>query len=168
MPPTNNGAGATKVSLGSGSPSSQNMAGTDNAPAVKGVKLGVAGGTGPMNATGKVAGPVNLGQAIVPQMPKPTTTTVPVQSGPKVIFKPRPEYTAEATRLRIEGVVSVKIHVSSTGAVQVIGVTSDLGHGLGESAIRAVQATRFQPAIDATGHPTDWDGVVNVAFQLAG
>jgi hypothetical protein len=52
--------------------------------------------------------------------------------------------------------------------VQVIGVTSDLGHGLGESAIRAVQATRFQPAIDASGHPIDWDGVVNVAFQLAG
>jgi TonB family protein len=168
MPASNNGAGATKVSLGSGSPSSQNMAGTDNAPAVKGVKLGVAGGTGPLNATGKVAGPVNLGQAVVPQMPKPTTTAAPVQSGPKVIFKPRPEYTAEATRLHIEGVVSVKIHVSATGAVQVIGVTSDLGHGLGESAIRAVQATRFQPAIDASGHPIDWDGVVNVAFQLAG
>jgi periplasmic protein TonB len=169
MPPTNNGAGATKVSLGSGAPSSQNMAGADNGPAVKGVKLGVAGGTGPMNATGRVAGPVNLGQAIVPQMPKPATATAPpVQTGPKVIFKPRPEYTAEATRLRIEGVVSVKIHVSANGVVQVIGVTSDLGHGLGESAVRAIQATRFQPAIDASGHPTEWDGVVNVAFQLAG
>ena len=102
-------------------------------------------------------------------MPKPAgPAAATAQSGPKVIFKPRPEYTAEATRLHIEGVVSVRIHVSSSGAVQVIGVTSDLGHGLGESAIRAVQATRFQPATDASGHPIDWEGVVNVAFQLAG
>jgi periplasmic protein TonB len=167
MPASNSGSGPKTVSLGSGSPSSQNMNG--NGPvAVKGVQLGVTGGTGPMNATGKVAGPVNLGQTVAPTMPKPAgPTQATQQSGPKVIFKPKPEYTAEATRLHIEGVVSVRIHVSSTGTVQVLGVTSDLGHGLGESAIRAVQATRFQPALDASGKPIDWDGVVNVAFQLA-
>jgi len=170
MPASNTGAGpaATSVRLGSGSASSQNMAGRDNGPAVQGVKLGVAGGTGPLNSTGRVAGPVNLGQNQPPPMPKPTgPQAVAVRTGPKVIFKPRPEYTAEATRLHIEGVVSVRIHVSAAGTVQVLGVTSDLGHGLGESAVRAIQATRFQPAIDASGHPTDWDGVVNVAFQLA-
>ncbi len=46
------------------------MAG-NGALAVKGVKLGVAGGTGPLNSTGKVAGPVNLGQNQPPPMPKP-------------------------------------------------------------------------------------------------
>jgi periplasmic protein TonB len=164
---TGSGPAATSVKLGSGAGDSQNLNGKNNAPAVTGVKLGVTGGTGAL--TNKVAGPVNLGQAVAPQMPKPAApTTASVQSAPKVIFKPRPEYTAEATRLHIEGVVSVKIHVSANGAVQVIGVTSDLGHGLGESAIRAVQGTRFQPALDASGHPIDWDGVVNVAFQLAG
>jgi TonB family protein len=170
MPASNTGAGpaATSVNLGSGSAASQNMAGRDNAAnAVKGVKLGVTGGTGPLNSTGRVAGPVNLGQNTPPPMPKPTAAQASARSGPKVIFKPRPEYTAEATRLHIEGVVSVRIHVSSAGSVQVLGVTSDLGHGLGESAIRAIQATRFQPATDASGQPTDWDGVVNVAFQLA-
>jgi TonB family protein len=85
-----------------------------------------------------------------------------------VLFKPHPEYTAEATRLHIEGVVSVRIHVSASGGVQVLGVTSDLGHGLGESAIHAVQGTRFQPSIDDSGRPVDWEGIVNVAFQLAG
>ena len=25
-----------------------------------------------------------------------------------------------------------------------------------------------QPATDAAGHPVDWEGIVNVAFQLAG
>ncbi len=70
MPASNTGMGATKVALGSGSPNSTNMAGNGN-HAVQGIKLGVAGGTGPLNATGKVAGPVNLGQNQPPPMPKP-------------------------------------------------------------------------------------------------
>lgn len=170
MPASNNGMGAqaTAVHLGSGSATSQNMHG-NGAVAVQGVKLGVAGGTGPLNSTGKVAGPVNLGQVVQPAMPHPAapaaTTT---RSGPKVLYKPKPEYTAEATRLHIEGVVSVRIHVSSSGSVQVIGVTSDLGHGLGEAAVNAVKGTRFQPALDDSGRPVDWEGIVNVAFQLAG
>ncbi|WP_051978293.1 energy transducer TonB [Edaphobacter aggregans] len=169
MPASNTGSGprATAVSLGSGSPNSQNMAGNGARP-VQGVKLGVTGGTGPLNSPTRVAGPVNLGQAIPPPMPKPSGPAAPTAKAPKVIFKPKPVYTAEAIRLHIEGTVSVRLRVSSTGAVQVLGVTSDLGHGLGDSAIHAVQSTRFQPATDASGNPVDWEGVVNVAFQLAG
>jgi periplasmic protein TonB len=166
MPASNTGAGAKAISLGSGSPTSQNMASTANA--VQGVKLGVTGGTGPLNSTGRVAGPVNLGQNTPPPMPKPAGPATIAKSAPKVLFKPRPEYTAEAIKLHIEGTVSVRLRVSASGTVQVLGVTSDLGHGLGDSAVRAVQATRFQPATDASGHPIDWEGVVNVAFQLAG
>jgi periplasmic protein TonB len=172
MPASNNGAGAASkvVNLGSGSAGSQNMNGKSNASAgVIGVKLGVTGGTGPLNATGRVAGPVNLGQNTPPPLPKPAgPSAITASSAPKVLFKPRPEYTPEAIKLHIEGTVSVRLRVSSSGAVQVLGVTSDLGHGLGDSAIRAVQATRFKPATDASGNPTDWEGVVNVAFQLAG
>jgi protein TonB len=172
MPASNMGAGAPShvVNLGSGSAGSQNMNGRDNASgAIKGVKLGVTGGTGPMNAPGRVAGPVNLGQVTPPAMPKPMApASATTSSAPKVLFKPRPEYTAEAIKLHLEGTVTVRLRVSSSGAVQVLGVVSDLGHGLGDSAIRAVQATRFKPATDAAGNPTDWEGVVNVAFQLAG
>ena len=169
MPASNSGSGpaATSVNLGSGSASSQNMAG-NGARAVQGVKLGVTGGTGPMNAPGRVAGPVNLGQTQQVSMPRPTAPTAAVSKAPKVLFKPRPEYTAEAIKLHIEGTVSVRLRVSSTGAVHVLGVTSDLGHGLGDSAIHAVESTRFSPATDAAGNPIDWEGVVNVAFQLAG
>jgi len=172
MPASNMGAGAPSkvVNLGSGSAGSQNMNGRDNASAaVRGVKLGVTGGTGPMNAPGRVAGPVNLGQNTPPPMPKPAgPSSATASSAPKVLFKPRPEYTAEAIKLHVEGTVTVRLRVSSSGAVQVLGVVSDLGHGLGDSAVRAVQATRFKPATDAAGNPTDWEGVVNVAFQLAG
>jgi periplasmic protein TonB len=171
MPASNNGMGASQVvNLGSGSAGSQNMKGRDNASgAVVGVKLGVTSGTGPMNAPGRAPGAVNLGQNAPPPMPKASgPSAVTAKAGPKVLFKPKPEYSEEARNLHIEGVVSVRLRVSSSGIVEVLSVTSDLGHGLGNSAIRAVQATRFQPATDASGHPIDWEGVVNVAFQLAG
>jgi TonB family protein len=171
MPASNTGTGpqAKSVNLGSGSPGSQSMTGNGSRP-VQGVKLGVPGGTGPLTSTSRTAAsaPVNLGQAAPPPMPKPVAPSATAAKAPRVLFKPRPEYTQEAIKQRIEGTVSVRVHVSSTGSVHVLGVTSDLGYGLGESAIRAIQATRFQPATDASGNPVDWEGVVNVLFQLAG
>ncbi len=56
MPASNSGTGpaAKAVTLGSGSAGSQNMNGRDNAAnAVRGVKLGVANSTGPMNSHGQ-------------------------------------------------------------------------------------------------------------------
>jgi protein TonB len=173
MPASNSGAGpaAKSVTLGSGSPGSQDMNGRDNAAhAVRGVRLGVPDSNGPMNSRSRVAaGPVNLGRvAPPPAMPSSSPTYARAGSAPKVLFKPRPQYTAEAIKEHIEGTVSVRLRVSSSGAVQVLGVTRDLGYGLGDSAIRAVEGTRFSPATDASGRPVDWEGVVNVAFQLAG
>jgi len=173
MPASNSGAGpaAKAVTLGSGSPGSQDMNGRDNAAhAVRGVQLGVAGSNGPMNSRSREAGtPVNLGRVAPPPAGPPSAPTYARSgSAPKVLYKPRPQYTAEALKEHIEGTVSVRLRVSASGTVQVLGVTRDLGYGLGQSAIRAVEGTRFSPATDASGRPVDWEGVVNVAFQLAG
>ena len=137
-----------------------------------GVKLGGVTGGDPNSRGGNGVGTrpqqVALGQA--PPPPAATTTSLakaPTRQGPQVIYKPRPVYTSEATQLKIEGVVSVRIRVAANGAVSVLGVTNGLGHGLDESAIRAVQATRFRPAVDANGGPMDWEGVVNISFQMA-
>jgi TonB family protein len=169
MPSSNSGTGpaATSVNLGSGSPNSQTMAGNGSRP-VQGVKLGVAGGTGPMNATGRVAGQVNLGQAVQPVVAQPQAKLVSVsQSAPKVLYKPTPAYTPEATALHVSGAVAIRIRVSATGNVTVLAITSPLGHGLDQSAQRAIEGTRFSPAVDANGRPVDWEGVVRVNFQLA-
>jgi TonB family protein len=164
---TGNGPPATKVVLGNGSPGGTTIKG-NGVVAVTGIPHGVPGGTG----TGKVAGggqQVNLGQAEPPPMPKASApVSVAQRTSPKVIYKPKPDYTEEAKQLHVEGVVTVHIRVLPTGSVEIVGVISGLGHGLDESAKRAVQATRFEPATDAAGHPITWDGIVNVAFQLAG
>jgi protein TonB len=167
MNSANSGHGppATKVILGNGSPDSTSIKGNGVA-AVAGIPHGVPGGTG----TGRVAaGPVNLGQNEPPPMPKAVVATAAVEvKAPKVISKPKPEYTEEARQMHVEGVVTIHIRVLPNGSVEVIGVTRGLGHGLDESAKRAILATKFEPATDASGHPIAWDGVVNVAFQLAG
>jgi TonB family protein len=111
---------------------------------------------------------VALGQAPPPPASRALNLEhPPARTGPQVIYKPKPEYTPQATAAKVEGVVSVRIRVAANGAVTVLGVTNGLGYGLDQSAVRAVQATRFRPAVDANGHPTDWEGVVNISFQMA-
>ncbi|GAC1417412.1 MAG: hypothetical protein NVSMB62_08060 [Acidobacteriaceae bacterium] len=170
MPSSNTGMGSpSKVNLaGSGQPNGS-MSGTGSR-GVQGVKLGVTGGTGPLNSTGRVAGPVNMAMNTPPPAPKvqAEASSGPKHTSPKVIYKPKPEYTEEAKQMHLEGTVTVHIHVLPSGAVQVVGVTNGLGHGLDESARRAVLATKFEPATDASGRPVEWDGFVNIAFQLAG
>jgi TonB family protein len=163
---TGNGPPATKVVLGSGSPESTSIHG-NGVVAVAGIPHGVPGGTG--TGPARAAGPVNLGQAVPPPMPKAATvTTAPQRTAPKVLWKPKPDYTEEARQEHIEGVVTIHIKVLPNGAVQVVGITRGLGHGLDESATRAIMATKFEPATDTSGNPVTWDGIVNVAFQLAG
>jgi len=168
MPSSNSGGGpaATAVHLGSGSAGSQTMAGNGARP-VQGVKLGISGGTGPMNSLGRTPGQVNLGQVQQVALPKPSAQAAPgvATNTPKVLWKPKPAYTAEATALHINGVVQVRIRVSASGSVTVLAVTRPLGHGLDQSAERAAESMRFQPAVDANGHPVDWEGNVTVTFQ---
>ena len=171
MPSSNTGGGppASAVNLGSGQPNGS--MGGRSGTAVQGVRLGVNNGTpgGRGNGIGSRPETVQLGQATPPpNLGHVQTEHPPVRTGPQVLYKPRPAYTAEATAMHLEGTVSVRIKVSSSGAVSVVGVTDGLGHGLDESAIHAVQATRFKPAMDASGNPTDWEGVVKISFQMAG
>ena len=167
MNAANSGLGpASKISIGgSGSPNGA-IGGHDNAAQpIKGIALGAPGGTGPMTA--KAVGAIAIAKNNAPVPAAAAVVSGPAKTPPKLLYKPKPDYTDEARQLKIEGTVYVKIHVTAAGAVQVVGVSSGLGHGLDQSAIRAVQGMRFQPATQ-NGQPTDWDGVVNINFQLAG
>ena len=169
MPAGNTGLGPpSKIAIaGSGSPNGS-LGGHDNAPQpIRGISSGITGGTGANSA--RPVGAIQIAKSVAPTPinTAPPASTSPAKVAPKLVYKPRPEYTEEARQLHLEGTVYVKIHVAASGAVSVIGVQSGLGHGLDQSAIRAVQGMRFQPAMQ-NGQPTDWDGVVNINFQLAG
>ncbi len=164
-----NGPHATKVSMGSGSPGGTDINGTGTR-AVAGVKMGCIGCTGPLNSTNFSNAPkqVQLQTAQAVAIPHATEVhTAVIASPPKVTYKPTPSYTAEAKAAHVEGAVSIKIRVTAEGSVQVVSVTRGLGHGLDQSAIQAIEATRFLPAKDTTGRPIEWEGVVNVNFQMS-
>ncbi len=159
-----NGPRSTKGDRGTGSPGGTSVRG-NGVGAVTGIPHGGPAGTG----TSRGAYQVNLGQATPAPTAKPSAPVTAVQrTEPRVLYKPKPEYTAEARQLHIEGTITVRIRVLPDGSVQVLNVVNDLGHGLGDAAKRAVLATKFEPATDMSGRPITWEGIVNVAFQLAG
>ena len=90
----------------------------------------------------------------------PSTTEVVVLSGPK------PAYTDEAKQLHIQGTVILRVTVTATGRIQVLGVIRGLGHGLDQSAIKAVEEYRIKPAM-RNGIPVDTTTNITITFQLA-
>jgi TonB family protein len=89
-------------------------------------------------------------------------TTTPVD----ILEKPRPEYTAEGRRLKIEGDVVLDMVFLANGSIQVNRVVSGLGHGLDEAATRAAQQIKFKPA-KREGQPVDFPARVRIEFRLA-
>jgi len=166
MNSANSGYGppATKVNLGNGSPAGTSIHG-NSVVAVVGIAHGAPAATG----TAPVVSQVNLAQAAPPPAPKPAPLAALVQPKlAKLTAKPKPEYTAEARQLHIEGSVVIRVRVQADGSIQILDVVSGLGHGLDESAKRAVMATKFEPATDGYGHAVASVVVVTVNFQLAG
>jgi len=84
----------------------------------------------------------------------------------EILSKPRPVYTEEARRLRLEGEVLVQVIFRASGEMRVIRVVRGLGHGLDESAVRAAQQIRFKPARHQ-GKPVDFRAVIHIVFQMA-
>jgi protein TonB len=166
MPASNTGSGPRSASTvsGFGCPTCTNLAGKDaGSRQVVGVK--------PLNSKNLTGAPVQVQiqhQEVAAAAAPPALHTASASAPPKLISKPQPVYTDEAKQLHLEGAVSIRIRVSSAGAVSVIGVAHGLGHGLDQSAVHAAQGMRFSPALDASGHPVDWEGTVNVNFQMAG
>lgn len=159
------GPAATKVNMGNGAPESTSLHG-NGVVAVAGIPHGVPNATG----TGRPGGQqVSLGVTPPPAAPRPAAvaSTTPGKTV-TVISKPKPEYTAEARQMHIEGVVTLRIRVSPNGSVEVVSIAKPLGYGLDDSARRAIMATKFQPATDSSGQAIPWEGLVNVTFQLAG
>ncbi len=90
------------------------------------------------------------------------SATTPVN----ILDKPRPEYTAEGRRLRIEGDVVLDMVFLANGTIQVNRVISGLGHGLDDAAMHAAQQIKFKPA-KRDGQPVDFPARVRIEFRLA-
>lgn len=84
----------------------------------------------------------------------------------EITYKPKPVYTEEARKLRLEGEVLLEVIFGASGELRVLRVVRGLGHGLDEAAVRSAQQIRFKPA-KREGQPVDSVATLHVRFQLA-
>lgn len=104
---------------------------------------------------------------VAPSQPKPKAAESVAKTIPaEITFKPRPAYTEEGRRLKVEGEVLIEVVFTATGQVRIQRVVQGLGHGLDESAIQAAQKIQFKPALK-DGQPSDFQAVLHIVFQLA-
>ena len=132
---------------------------------------GVVGGTGTRPLSNRA--PVTMaGFVASADAPKPASNSQKeqdpgrIEKPVEVLLKPRPDYTDEARKMKIEGEVLVRVLFTASGEVRVLEVIRGLGYGLNENAVRAAGQIRFKPAQRA-GQPVDSTAIVHISFQLA-
>jgi periplasmic protein TonB len=119
--------------------------------------LGPGSGGGIGSGAGRGIGP---GSGTNPNAP-----ATKVDSKPRLLNRPRPNYTEEARKNKIEGVVLVRVLIGSDGSVKQVKVMRWLHDGLNEEAIRFAYLLRFKPAMK-DGQPVAYWQPVEIEFNL--
>ena len=118
-------------------------------------------------ATDAVAQPAGFDRAVAPRTsitmapPVAAVISTPVE----VLFKPSADYTDEARAMAIQGEVVLEVAFGASGDVSVVRIVHRLGHGLDETAARAVSGIRFRPAT-RDGVPVAVRTLVHIEFRL--
>jgi len=88
-----------------------------------------------------------------------------VDSRPVALNNPRPNYTEDARRNKVQGTVRVRVLVGADGAVKNVKILGGLPDGLNEEAIRAAYQIRFRPAMKSGQAVAFWQAV-DIDFNL--
>ncbi|HSN68746.1 MAG TPA: energy transducer TonB [Thermoanaerobaculia bacterium] len=124
---------------------------------VGGVIGGVIGGTpggtlgGTLGGTGTGTGPRRVGGNVKP---------------PQVVYRVEPDYTEEARKSRLQGIVIIEAIIDINGNVTDARVLKGLAGGLDASALAAVRQWRFRPGtLDGDPVPVIFDLMVRFRLQ---
>ena len=88
-----------------------------------------------------------------------------VDAKPIPLNRPRPNYTEEARKNKIQGTIRTRILVGADGSVKQVRIVSSLPDGLNEEAIRAAYQMRFKPAMK-NGQPVSYWMLLDIDFNL--
>jgi len=83
----------------------------------------------------------------------------------EITYKPKPDYTDEGRKQKINGEVRLEVVFRSDGRVHVVRVLQGLGYGLDEQAVKAAEQIKFKPALHE-GQPVDSMALVHIIFEL--
>lgn len=84
---------------------------------------------------------------------------------PRALNRPRPNYTEEARKNKVQGVVRARVLVGLDGSVKNVTLISHLPDGLDEEAISAIHKMRFSPAM-RSGQAVNYSVTLEVEFNL--
>jgi TonB family protein len=84
---------------------------------------------------------------------------------PVITFAPGAEFSDQARREKIQGVVIVSVMVTEDGLPVDVRIEKSVGHGLDENALQSVSKYRFKPAMK-DGKPVAARVAVEVNFRL--
>lgn len=115
-----------------------------------GVGSGKGGGFGPGEGGGVGGGVYRIGGGV---------------SAPSLIYKVEPEYSEEARKAKHQGTVVLYVVVDEKGQPRDMKVIRQIGLGLDEKAIEAVQKWRFKPGLK-DGRPVAVAATIEVNFRL--
>ena len=121
--------------------------------------IGDGDGTGVGPGKGPGAGPGHDG-GIAGQSGFQGSLTEPV-----LLYKVDPEYSEEARKAKIQGVVMVRAVIDAHGKLQNIAVAQGLGMGLDERAIAAVEKWKFRAGM-RNGRPVATSALIQLTFRL--
>ncbi len=85
---------------------------------------------------------------------------------PQCLYCPRADYSDEAMKVKIQGVVELLAVVTADGRVTDVQVVKGLGYGLDENAIKAARTWRLRPALGPDGKPAAVREIIEMQFQL--
>lgn len=133
----------------------------------RGIGTGDRGGVGPGKGPGE--GPGNNGGRdggdYAPGGRQNVDAPSKVDTLPRALNEPRPNYTEEARAHKVQGIVRARILVGSDGLVKQVRVVRGLPDGLNEEAIRAAMQMRFRPAMKSGAAVAFWMSL-DVEFNL--
>ena len=114
---------------------------------------GTLGGTlgGTIGGTGTGTGPLRVGGNVRPPTP---------------VYRVEPDYTEEARKARLQGIVIIEAIIDVEGNVTEARILKGLAGGLDQSAIEAVRQWRFKPGtLDGKPVPVIFDLMVRFRLQ---
>lgn len=134
-------------------------------PGGYGVGSGGGMGDGRGTGSGRGVGPgngYNIGGGYPRLVGGPATS---VDTKPIPLNNPKPQYTEEARKNKIQGNVTVRLLIGADGLVKQVKVTRGLPDGLDEQAIQTAYQMRFKPAMKGGNAVAYWMPVL-IEFEL--